>query len=94
MRTIEEIMNGFKDYCLSHDGKEPNAIECSVCFYDDGSEIETIVKLNCGFEEKYDDEIFFYCDHFGELISLVGKNSRCEDFYINEVHDFINLKED
>jgi hypothetical protein len=93
MRTIEEIINGFNDYCAKHEGKEPDAVVCAIRFYGDDEVLETFIKLNCEYEDHEDDNFIFYCDHINHFLDLLGEGSNCEDFYVREVYEFINSKE-
>lgn len=93
MKTIEEIINGFNDYCAKHEGKEPDAVMCSVRFYDDDEDMEVCVKLNCEVENPFDDKFFFYCKNINDLLSIFREDSNNEDFYVRVVYEFINSKE-
>ncbi len=92
MKLRERIIEARTEYKIKHGG-EPDAVICGVKFKDNGSEIETIIKLNCESDERTDESIFFYCDHIHELFSLMNKDDNGEDFYITEVYEFINTKE-
>ena len=93
MKTREEIINGFNAYCTKHEGREPDAVICSVRFYDEEEDVEVFVKLNCEVEDPWDETFFFYCKHINGLFSVFGEDSNYEDFYIREVYEFINTKE-
>lgn len=93
MKTIEEIINGFNDYCHRHTGEEPDAVLCSIRFYDEDEDMEVCIKLNCEYEDHEDDNFFFYCGHVNDFLDLLSENSNCEDFYVREVYGFINSKE-
>lgn len=90
MKGIKEITEKYQEY-IDGCGNEPNAVICSVKFYDDEQEFETTLKLDCEYNDELDEEIFFYCDHFGGFLSLVGEESKNEDFYVKEVYEFINI---
>lgn len=91
MKLRERIIEAHTEYKIKH-GVEPDAVICEIKFKDDGSEIETIIKLNCESDERTDESIFFYCDHIQELFLLMDEDNN-EDFYITEVYEFINTKE-
>lgn len=93
MKTIEETINGFNHYCAKHEGREPDAVICSVRFYGDNEDVETFIKLNCEYEEREDVNFIFFCDHISHFLALLGEGSNCEDFYVREVYEFINSKE-
>jgi hypothetical protein len=93
MKTIEEIINGFNDYCHKNGGEEPDAVICSIRFYDDDEDLEVCIKLNCEYEDHEDDNFFFYCGHINDFLDLLSESSNCEDFYVREVYEFINSKE-
>lgn len=93
MTTREEILNGFNAYLAKHNGKEPDALLCSIRFYDDDEDVEVCIKLKCEYEDHDDDNFFFYCGHINDFLYLLGESSNCEDFYVRKVYEFINSKE-
>lgn len=90
MKRKEEIIDSFIQYC-EQNGDEPNAAICLIEFRDDQAELEAVLKLNCECSEETDDNIFFYCQHCAELLSLVGKEFSSEDFYVKEVYEFTEI---
>lgn len=59
-----------------------NYAHTTIQWKDDGREEEAIISLNGMFNEKHDDEIFFYCENEEELEKLKEYDNG-EDFFIN-----------
>ena len=59
-----------------------NYAHTTIQWKDDGKEEEVIISLNGTFNEKHDDEIFFYCNNEEELEKLKEYDNG-EDFFIN-----------
>lgn len=93
MKTIRDLINGLNTYLAEHNGKEPDAVICSVKFYDDEEDMEVLIKLNCEVENPFDYDFFFYCKHLNGLFSILGEDSNLEDFYVNRVYEFVDSKE-
>lgn len=62
--------------------KKHNYAYTTIRWKDDGKEEDVIISLNGMFNEKHDDEIFFYCDNEEELEEL-KKYDNGQDFFIN-----------
>lgn len=58
--------------------------KCEIVWHDDESEEIVTIKLNCGFDESEDDDIFFYVSSIRALKTLMDWDNG-EDFTINDI---------
>ena len=84
--VVKKIKSLYNDY-INENGFVPHYCDCEVQF--DGCEPQRdIIAIGVNFNEKYDDEILFYCESLNDLIGL-AENS-LEEFIITEIYEFFD----
>lgn len=86
-QLLNKIDNQFKAY-YEKQNEEPIYASCSVTFIDDGSSADVIIKLDSGYDEEKDKDVFFFCS------SLSGLKSLCDigagKFSLTDLYEFSN----
>ena len=93
MKTLESLKDVsqymeemYETYHTEH-GTYPFYADCLVRYNDDGTTIETTIKLDCAADDEEDDSIFFYCNGLGDLKGLTRQGPGT-DFTVVKIFGF------
>ena len=81
-----KIKDLYNEYYIKH-GYFPKYCECVAQFVNSKEETY-VIAINADYNEKYDNEVLFYCNRIDDLIGLT-ENS-LEDFIVTDIVEFFN----
>lgn len=84
--VVKKIKSLYNEY-IEKNGYAPRYCECEVQFVGCKSHRD-IIAVGVNYNEKYDNEILFYCETLNDLIGL-AENS-LEDFIITDIYEFFD----
>lgn len=95
LSDVDEVKNDidklYSEFCAEH-GTEPLYAKCEISWKDSidfyASPEFVTIKLSANVDEATDEQIFFYCDGIGQLISLAEFSG--EDFVLIHCECFTN----
>ena len=87
MEDIRSVAKkNYCDFIIEH-GIEPAFARCTIKYKDDNTSFDSILALSSDSTPNNENQVFFYCDSFEDLLSLTEDG--VEDFVVTGVHEFL-----